>query len=54
MVYIVELVLFKEFNVVYRRTCTVHKCLMVYIVEFVLFKGFNCCISSNLLLFIKV
>ena len=41
MVYNVELVLFKGFNVVYRRTCTVHKSLMVYIVERVLFKGFN-------------
>ena len=42
MVYNVELVLFKGFNGVYRRTCTVHKCLAVYIVERVLFKGFNC------------
>ena len=41
MVYIVERVLFKGFNGVYRRTCTVQS-LMVYIVEHVLFKGFNC------------
>ena len=41
MVYIVERVLFKVFNGVYRRTCTVHKGLIVYIVERVLFKGFN-------------
>ena len=42
MVYNVELVLFKGFNCVYRRTCTTHKSLMVYIVELALFKGFNC------------
>ena len=40
IVYIVELVLFKVFNGVYRRTCTVQR-VMVYNVELVLFKGFN-------------
>ena len=54
--YIVERVLFKGFNGVYRRTCTVQmvfngvyivervlfiKGLMVYFLECVLFKGFN-------------
>ena len=43
MVYIVELVLFKGFNCVYRRTCTVLKGLIVYIAEHVLFKGFEYC-----------
>ena len=51
MVYIVERVLFKGFNGVYRRTCTVQsmyfKGLIVYIVERVLFKGFKC-ISPNM------
>ena len=55
MVYIVEHVLFKGFNCVYRGTCAVQrvqlcissnvyclKGLIVYIAERVLFKGFNC------------
>ena len=41
MVYIVERVLFKGFNGVYRRTCTVQTGLIVYIVERVPFKEFN-------------
>ena len=62
MVYIVERILFKGFNGVYRRTCTVQtatwsistsiycsKGLIVYIFERVLYKAFKVYIAEHVL-----